>query len=100
MGRDVGEHQPVPSGLGPLVATRMAPRGWCTCPHFGYMIEGSWIVDYTDGTSETIHAGESFYVPATHNGARSLEGALVAEFSPVDQLAPVMADREADGRDG
>ena len=76
--------------LSPLL--ERLPGGGCTCPHFGYMIEGSWIIDYTDGTSETIDAGESFYIPATHNGARSPEGALVAEFSPVDQLAPVMAD--------
>ena len=51
--------------LSPILA--QVSTGSCQVPHWGYLIEGSWTVGYTDGTTETISAGEAFYLPPGHD---------------------------------
>ena len=44
------------------------PGGVCTCPHYGYVIEGSITAVYpnTDWPEETIGPGEVYFIPAGH----------------------------------
>ncbi|MBV8788525.1 MAG: hypothetical protein JOZ00_17785 [Mycobacterium sp.] len=44
------------------------PGGVCTCPHYGYIFEGSIRATYpnTDWPDETATAGEAYFFPAGH----------------------------------
>jgi hypothetical protein len=83
--------------LSPLLA--QVSTGSCPVPHWGYLIEGSWTVGYTDGSTETINAGEVFYVPPKHDRVFTETGCLMAEFSPaaesaafLEEVAPLLAE--------
>jgi hypothetical protein len=43
------------------------PDGACQEPHFGYVLEGSATVHYTDGSSETLTTGDAYYLKPGHN---------------------------------
>lgn len=43
------------------------PDGACPEPHFGYVLEGTATVHYTDGGSETLTAGDAYYLRPGHN---------------------------------
>ena len=66
------------------------PGDSCPCPHWGYMIKGSMQVIYNDGTTETVSAGEVFYLPEGHNALSAGEIAWI-EFSPEKELQQVFA---------
>lgn len=66
--------------------------GSCPVPHWGYVVEGSWTIGYTDGTEETIQAGSAFYLPAGHDRVTTEAGCTVVEFSPPDELAAIQAE--------
>jgi hypothetical protein len=69
----------------------------CQAPHWGYVIEGSLVITYTDGTSETCATGDVFHWPAGHS-VRVVEGAEVILFSPqVEHLAVMDHMREVMG---
>lgn len=68
--------------LGPLLA--QLPGGDCAVPHWGYVIEGSMTVHYSDGSEETVDAGQLFYMQPHHDRLTTESGVLLAEFSPVD----------------
>ena len=74
--------------LGPLL--KGLPDDRCPVPHWGYVLEGSITVRYTDGTEETTRAGELYYWPGGHTGWTD-EGVRFVEFSPADEIAPVLA---------
>jgi hypothetical protein len=76
--------------LSPLLA--QVSTGSCPVPHWGYLIEGSWTVGYTDGSTETINAGEAFYLPPGHDRVFTATGCLVAEFSPAAEMATFMEE--------
>ncbi len=83
--------------LSPLLA--QASTGSCPVPHWGYLIEGSWTVGYTDGSTETINAGEIYYMPAGHDRVFTETGCLMVEFSPaaenaafMEEVAPLLAE--------
>lgn len=83
--------------LSPLLA--QVSTGSCPVPHWGYLIEGSWTVGYTDGSTETINAGEVFYLPSGHDRVFTETGCLMAEFSPaaeteafMEEIAPLLAE--------
>lgn len=62
----------------------------CQCPHWGYVIEGRVRVDFEDGTTETVSAGELYHWPAGHTIV--IEDAVrMVEFSPHDQMSDVLA---------
>lgn len=65
----------------------------CQCPHWGYMLDGSMHVRYTDGTEETIEAGEMYYLPPGHTVWFEEDGRSV-EFSPKDEMNEVLAHVE------
>ena len=58
---------------GPLDCTQLyqiggLPGGVCTCPHYGYIFEGSIRATYpnTDWADEVATAGEVYFFPAGH----------------------------------
>ena len=71
--------------LSPMIA--QLSTGACQVPHWGYVIEGSWTIGYLDGSTETVAAGEVFYLPPGHNSVVTDTGCLIAEFSPAPEMA-------------
>ena len=65
------------------------PDDACQSPHWGYLIEGRLRVLSTDGTEESIVAGQAYYLPAGHNVVVE-QDALVLEFSPTEDRAHTM----------
>ena len=68
---------------------RGLPDDACQSPHWGYLIEGRLRVLSTDGTEESIVAGQAYYLPAGHNVVVE-QDALVLEFSPTEDRAHTM----------
>jgi quercetin dioxygenase-like cupin family protein len=58
------------------------PRGDFAVPHWGYVIEGSVTVHYTDGQEETLQSGQLFYMQPHHDRLTTEAGVLLAEFGP------------------
>ena len=66
----------------------------CQLPHWGYCLKGSFRVRYTDGSDETISAGEAFYMPPGHI-PEYLEECGFVEFTPARQADEQRAKIEA-----
>ncbi|KUJ81582.1 cupin domain-containing protein [Microbulbifer flavimaris] len=62
----------------------------CQCPHWGYVLKGEVIVDYSDGQQEKVGAGEAYYLRPGHS-VRFEEDTQCVEFSPTDELNEVLA---------
>jgi hypothetical protein len=60
------------------------PDGACQEPHWGYVLSGSVTMRYTDGTSETLSAGQAYYIRPGHNAHVDADVELV-EFTLADQ---------------
>ena len=58
------------------------PDDRCQCPHWGYLIKGSFRVTYLDGPDEIVHAGEAYHLRPGHF-LQSLEPVELIELSPV-----------------
>src|SRR5262245_11337529 len=43
------------------------PGGACQEPHWGYVLSGSVTMRYTDGQTETLSAGQAYYIRPGHN---------------------------------
>ena len=71
---------------------RSLSTGSCEVPHWGYMLEGSVTVGYTDGTEETIRAGEVFHLPSGHDVIRTDEGCEFVEVSPAEGVKAIFAE--------
>ena len=71
--------------LAPLL--RGLPDDKCTCPHWGYVVQGRVTFTFTDHTEE-FGAGDGFYVGPGHSPA-AVAGTEYVMFSPLDQMAPV-----------
>jgi hypothetical protein len=89
-GGQIVRHLTLPPGADfrPLLAG--LPGDQCACPHWGYVLEGSITVRYADGTEETSRAGDMYYWPGGHTGWTD-EGVTFIEFSPAEEIAPVLA---------
>ena len=61
----------------------------CHAPHWGYVIAGELVVDYTDGTVDTCSGSDIFYWPPGHS-VRVVEDAEVILFSPQAEHTQVM----------
>jgi hypothetical protein len=61
----------------------------CQAPHWGYVVTGSLVVTYTDGTAEQCVAHDLFHWPPGHS-VRVVEDAEVVLFSPQDEHGHVM----------
>ena len=88
-GGQLVRHLSLPPGADfrPLLAG--LPHDECDCPHWGYIVSGSICIRYTDGTEEVSKAGDLYYWPGGHTGW-SDEGVTFIEFSPAEQLRPVL----------
>lgn len=53
----------------------------CQSPHWGYVIEGTLTVTYTDGSQETVKGNDLFYWPPGHTIAIT-ENVEMVLFSP------------------
>ena len=58
--------------------------GDCAVPHWGYFIEGSATVHYSDRQEEPIEAGQLFSRHSHRDRVMTEHGILIAEFSPAD----------------
>ena len=65
------------------------PGDACQSPHWGYVLAGSINLRWADGTEEVSRAGDLYYWPAGHVGWTD-EGVTFIEFSPADDLRPVL----------
>lgn len=61
----------------------------CHSAHWGYVLEGSILLIYDDGTKEETRAGEVFYWPAGHT-AIVQEDLKFLEFSPSKEYTEVI----------
>jgi hypothetical protein len=61
----------------------------CQAPHWGYVLAGSVVVTYTDGTEETCAAHDLFHWPAGHS-VRVVEDAELVLFSPETEHGSVL----------
>jgi hypothetical protein len=68
---------------------RGLPDDGCQSPHWGYVISGRLRILSTDGSEETLDAGQAYYLPAGHNVVAE-EDALLVEFSPAQERARTM----------
>ncbi len=68
------------------------PGDLCQCPHWGYVERGSIHVRYADGTEEVTSAGDFYYWPGGHTGWSGPDGVTFSEYSPADDIAPVLAN--------
>lgn len=79
-----------PAGTNPAPAPAGPPGDPCQCPHWGYVLEGAVHVRRTNGSEETIEAGEVYYRPAGHT-VRYDEDAKFVEFSLEKGMREVFA---------
>ena len=63
------------------------PDEVCRAEHWGYVLKGSVIVEYLDGSAERISAGQAFYCPPGHVYTYDQDAELF-EFSPLAQMIP------------
>jgi hypothetical protein len=82
-------HIDLPPGVDFTPLFKGLPDDRCQCPHWGYVFRGAITVSDADGSQETTRAGEVFYWPAGHTGWTD-EGVTFLEFSPAEQLRPVL----------
>lgn len=78
---------PGPTDFTPLF--KGLPGDMCSCPHWGYVIDGALRIKYPGGKEETVNAGEVFYWPAPHTGIVDKNVKFI-DFSPDDRYIPVM----------
>jgi hypothetical protein len=61
----------------------------CASAHWGYVITGRVVVDYSDGASETCDEGDVFYWPPGHS-VRTEQDTQMVLFSPQADHTPVI----------
>ena len=82
-------HVDLPPGVDFTPLFQGLPGDLCQCPHWGYIVEGSIHLRYADGTEEVNRAGDVYYWPGGHTGWTD-EGVVFVEFSPADEIRPVL----------
>ena len=63
------------------------PDDVCRAEHWGYVLNGSVVFEYLDGSTERIRAGEAFYCGPGRVYTYDEDAELV-EFSPLAQMIP------------
>lgn len=61
----------------------------CHAPHWGYLATGVLIVNYNDGSSDTVTAGDLFYWPPGHTVKVEQDSELLM-FSPEHEHVEVL----------
>jgi hypothetical protein len=88
-GDQIVRHLSLPAGTDFTPLLKGLPGDVCSCPHYGYIVSGSITVRYADGTEDVNTAGDLYYWPGGHTGW-SDDGVEFIEFSPAEQLRPVL----------
>jgi hypothetical protein len=88
-GGQLVRHLRLPAGADFRPLFKGLPGDMCQCAHWGYIVEGSINLRFADGTEELNRAGDLYYWPAGHTGWTD-EGVTFIEFSPADDLQPVL----------
>lgn len=88
-GGQLVRHLDLPPGVDFTPLFKGLPGDMSQCPHWGYVLAGSIHLRYADGTEEVTKAGELYAWPGGHTGWTD-EGVTFAEFSPVEELQPVL----------
>jgi hypothetical protein len=88
-GGQLVRHLRLPPGADFRPLFKGLPGDACQCPHWGYVLAGSIHIRYADGTEETSRAGDLYYWPGGHTGWTD-EGVTFIEFSPAEDLRPVL----------
>jgi hypothetical protein len=70
------DHRPLLKGL---------PDDSCQCPHWGFVLKGSWTVRVGDN-EEVFQAGDAFYMPPGHVPLSNEPGSQILLFSPTQEL--------------
>ena len=83
-------HVDLPPGADFTPLLKGLPGDRCDSAHWGYVLEGAIHVRYADGTEEVTNAGELYYWPGGHT-AWTEDGVVFLEFSPAEDLGPVLA---------
>ena len=76
-------HVSLPAGLDARPLLAGLPDDMCPCPHWGYLLRGRIRVEYTDGTAETVSAGD--LVPCT---IASMPPSAAARPTPSQSASP------------
>jgi hypothetical protein len=66
------------------------PDQACPCPHWGILLKGEWRIPFTDGRTETVRAGEAYYLPPGHR-FEVVQDCEYIEFSPSTELRETYA---------
>ena len=66
------------------------PNNLCHCPHWGYVVKGTMVLKYADGSEEEVTEGDVYYFPPNHT-AEIREDIAMVEFSPKKEFLEVMA---------
>jgi hypothetical protein len=66
------------------------PDDRCQCPHWGYLIKGSFRVSYRGEPDEIVRAGDAYHLRPGHF-VQTLEPVELVELSPVHQHDETMA---------
>jgi len=85
---DVNYHE-LPEGLDFTPLLKGLPNDMCHCPHWGYILEGSFRFIYDDGTEEVFEEGDIFYAPAGHTAIVDKDLKFI-DFSPTKELTEVL----------
>lgn len=88
-GKIAGEYFSLGAGADLKPLLKGLEHDLCQSPHWGYLIQGEVDVDYQDGTSEKVNAGDLFYWPAGHTVAVRQDAEIIL-FSPQDKHCPVV----------
>ncbi len=88
-GGQLVRHLTLPPGADFTPLFKGLPDDRCQCAHWGYVLSGSIHLRYADGSEETSSAGDLYYWPGGHTGWTD-EGVTFIEFSPADELRPVL----------
>ena len=72
------------AGLDTAEMFKDLPGGACQEPHWGYVVRGAVTMRYTDGGSDTLSAGQAYYIRPGHN-AHVDEDVELVEFTRADE---------------
>lgn len=64
--------------------------GLCSCPHWGYILEGSETIIDVDGNETVLNAGEMVYMSPGHASRTGDDGVRIVYFSPYEEIKPVL----------